>query len=143
MSEVDSSDDAKLRKRAAALKYSRSLKGLAARARFKAKVGAAYWADHHLLTKYGLTRDQWESLLEQQRGVCAICATEFTSIPCVDHDHETSAIRRLLCSGCNLILGLAGDDPEVLESAARYLRENRVALQPEVVRLVEHLEGLS
>ena len=39
----------------------------------------------------------------------------------VDHDHDCGTVRALLCSPCNSALGLMGDKPERLESAARYL----------------------
>jgi hypothetical protein len=41
----------------------------------------------------------------------------------VDHDHETGAVRGLLCSDCNLVLGLARDDWNVLKNLIDYLAE--------------------
>ena len=40
----------------------------------------------------------------------------------LDHDHHGGHGRGWLCHGCNALIGLAGDDPERLERAARYLR---------------------
>ena len=39
----------------------------------------------------------------------------------VDHCHKTGKIRGLLCSTCNLMIGNAYDNPEILRSGANYL----------------------
>ena len=82
--------------------------------------------------KYGLTREQYESLLESQGGVCAICGgtSRGGRRLSVDHDHGCcpgdrccgKCIRALLCEKCNSLLGYANDSTDRLEEAARYLR---------------------
>ena len=60
---------------------------------------------------YGITRKEFELLWEMQGGRCFICRRRLHSKrPAVDHDHETGAVRGLLCAdsdrGCNhAILG--------------------------------------
>lgn len=39
----------------------------------------------------------------------------------IDHDHATGKARGLLCTKCNLLLGLALESPVTLRSAASYL----------------------
>jgi hypothetical protein len=39
----------------------------------------------------------------------------------IDHDHQTGALRGVLCSRCNTALGMFGDDPAKLRAAAAYL----------------------
>ena len=52
-------------------------------------------------------------------GKCAICnSTEDLKI---DHCHKTKKIRGLLCSRCNLGIGLFDDNPERLTQAAKYV----------------------
>ena len=60
-------------------------------------------------------------MLDDQNNQCLGCFTEFTVTPRVDHDHETGAVRGLLCNGCNIVLGHAYDNPEVLKNLANYL----------------------
>jgi hypothetical protein len=73
---------------------------------------------------YGLTRDDYDKLLSDQGGVCAICGT---SEPGgrgwhVDHCHADGFVRGLLCSNCNTALGLFKDNPITLIQGATYLR---------------------
>jgi Recombination endonuclease VII len=76
---------------------------------------------------YGLTGEQFQARLAQQGGKCAICGTSDWpgkgNAPQVDHDHVTGRVRGVLCTSCNQGLGRFGDDPERLEAAARYLRQ--------------------
>jgi len=72
---------------------------------------------YHLKMKYGITVDDYESLLSSQGGVCAICGKAQPgkqrkgSSPGrvrrfhVDHDHDTGRVRGLLCLRCNSCLG--------------------------------------
>lgn len=72
--------------------------------------------------RYGLTAEDYTSLLEAQRGVCGICHTEPNSKPlAVDHDHETGAVRGLLCGTCNSGIGMLKDDAELLRRAVAWV----------------------
>ena len=48
--------------------------------------------------------------------------TERTEWFAVDHDHETGAVRGLLCNHCNRGIGLLGDSITNLENAIKYLQ---------------------
>lgn len=69
---------------------------------------------------YGLEPGEYERMLEDQAHRCAICGV-LSDVLCVDHDHQTDAIRGLLCKPCNLLIGQAGDNVERLMRAADYL----------------------
>lgn len=82
-----------------------------------------YDRDYQLRRSYGLTRVEYEQMLEQQDGKCAICGAECSTGRrlAVDHDHITGQIRGLLCSNCNLGIGKFHDSVELLKEAIRYL----------------------
>ncbi|MFC9995750.1 endonuclease VII domain-containing protein [Nocardia sp. NPDC127526] len=83
-------------------------------------------ADRKLRGRYGITRDRYLQLLDDQGGVCAICNSADAALV-VDHQHGGSGqVRGLLCHGCNTGLGLLKDDPATLYRAAEYL-ESRAA----------------
>jgi uncharacterized CHY-type Zn-finger protein len=79
----------------------------------------------HLRRVYGITAEQYETMVLVQENACALCHVAFTKTPLVDHDHITGRIRGLLCAGCNNILGLARDSAERLRAAADYLERGR------------------
>jgi hypothetical protein len=72
---------------------------------------------------YGLQKGEYARLYEFQLGHCAICrrATGASRKLSVDHDHDTGAVRGLLCRPCNTMLGHARDRREFFERAAVYL----------------------
>ncbi len=70
---------------------------------------------------YGLTLDQYNAMLAQQQGKCAICQSSERKLV-VDHHHATGRVRRLLCDLCNTMIGYAREDPAILLAGATYLR---------------------
>lgn len=83
---------------------------------------------------YGLTLEELQSLYYGQNGKCKICNIEVSLIvkrnaknkitqAVVDHCHTTGQIRGILCPTCNRALGLLKDQPTVLYSAIRYLKD--------------------
>lgn len=73
-----------------------------------------------------LTEEQYQSRLERQGGVCAICGEKpKNGRLAIDHIHGTSKVRGLLCSSCNTGLGHFKDDPERLASAIVYLKRKK------------------
>lgn len=61
-----------------------------------------------LQRKYGLTPESYLALHRSQGGRCGICAAELAAGlgAAVDHDHMTGRVRGLLCSSCNMHLGV-------------------------------------
>lgn len=75
---------------------------------------------------YGITLEEYNTMLENQNGVCSICNKECSSGRrlSVDHNHETGAIRSLLCGNCNKGLGCFQDNPDLLLKSIEYLNKH-------------------
>lgn len=78
--------------------------------------------DYSRKHRHGLSKQEFEKLCGAQMGLCAICDNPPAKGPlCVDHNHQTGAIRGLLCRSCNSGLGLLKDSLENARRAASYL----------------------
>src|SRR6185503_4094185 len=82
----------------------------------------AEFAAKHRKQTYGLEPAAFAAMVERQQNCCAICGEEMGESynRHVDHDHETGAVRELLCSNCNRALGCAHDKPQLLRAMADY-----------------------
>lgn len=78
------------------------------------------------LRQYGLTLDGYFDLLRKQGGGCAICGLPSNTDGrrlFVDHCHETKSVRGLLCGTCNLMIGYAKDNTDILQRAIAYIEQ--------------------
>ena len=96
----------------------------------------------HLEKTYDITVEEYERLLAFQGGRCAICGQQPKARRlAIDHDHETGAVRGLLCSadewGCNVSLRKLLNDPEMARRAYAYV------LQHPFDRMKAGLPGIS
>ncbi|OFV83246.1 MAG: hypothetical protein A2W26_13245 [Acidobacteria bacterium RBG_16_64_8] len=81
----------------------------------------------NLRKKFGLTPDQYETMLQEQGGGCWICGKEpGPRRLAVDHDHKTRQVRGLLCGNCNQGIGRLQDSPALLRRAAEYIERTRI-----------------
>lgn len=83
------------------------------------------YKDYAVSRKYGVPRGTFDRMRSEQPN-CAICGIVFddshqSTRACVDHSHETGAVRDLLCAKCNSGLGYFRDAPDLLKAAADYL----------------------
>ena len=83
----------------------------------------------HLSSRYGITQADYDAMCDEQDGCCAICGTYCGDALRVDHNHETDALRQLLCDACNVALGGFKDDPALLRAAADYLERHQRPLR--------------
>lgn len=86
-----------------------------------------------LKSRYGISINQYNELLNNQNNVCAICKKpEITKSKVgkiqklsVDHDHKTGKVRALLCSNCNRGIGYLQDDFDLILQAAKYIQQHK------------------
>lgn len=79
--------------------------------------------------RYGITYEQYCNMLKEQNHKCAICGVDEVDSRnqklCVDHDHSTGKVRKLLCHNCNCGLGHFKDNLGSIAKALEYLLNNR------------------
>lgn len=77
------------------------------------------------LKKHGLTMDDFNNMILNQKNRCGICYKSFAkrSEVKIDHNHTTGMVRGLLCNHCNTALGFTLDDIEILKSMILYLEK--------------------
>lgn len=71
-------------------------------------------------------------LAKQQGDLCAICNSPETTKGrsgkiwnlSVDHCHKTGKVRALLCTKCNILIGTANENLEILRAAIEYLQKH-------------------
>ena len=98
--------------------------------------------DLQLRKTYNITQADYDRMLAEQGGCCAICRTDkpgrgrfggrFKNF-CVDHDHACcpgkkscgKCVRGLLCLDCNHALGNLHDDPWAMLNALAYVARAR------------------
>jgi hypothetical protein len=87
----------------------------------------AYFRRYRLDRKYGITVEAYDAMLEQQKGVCAICGNGQTAVSRdgikrlhIDHCHAEGRVRGLLCLKCNTALHFI-ENEEWMKRARKYL----------------------
>jgi hypothetical protein len=83
-----------------------------------------------MVREYGISLTEANNIWRYQGGRCACCGKDIEKPGNgrdvhLDHDHATGRVRGILCVNCNLMLGHAKDDPEILKKAIRYLEINK------------------
>ncbi len=101
--------------RATNLKHAKTARGKETHRRAKLK-----W-------RYGITPEDYDAMLVAQGGHCALCdrtPSDHRRLN-IDHDHETGAVRGLLCDPHNRAIGNLGDNEAGLLLALEYIRGAR------------------
>lgn len=75
--------------------------------------------DKNRLLRYGITVNEYHTMLLSQKNKCLICKEEKELL--VDHCHETGIVRGLVCHLCNTGIGMLKDSTELLANALQYL----------------------
>jgi len=76
--------------------------------------------------KYGVTQEIWDEFMRRQDQRCYLCGGRFSegnnTRPEIDHAHSTGEVGGIVHGGCNRIIGMVNEDPEVLQRIATSLR---------------------
>lgn len=86
------------------------------------------YRDREFRKNFGITLADYQAKLKDQKGVCAICAKPESGTRNgivrwlnVDHNHETKAVRGLLCTNCNVAVGMMCESRKIMRAAIEYL----------------------
>lgn len=76
--------------------------------------------------EYGLSEEEFDSIADRvDNGPCEICG--MIGRMDIDHDHDNKRFRGLICHQCNVMLGMANDNPTTLRRASDYLEARSIA----------------
>lgn len=88
------------------------------------------YRDKEFQKNFGISLEDYQKMFVEQKGVCAICqqsekASRNGTVRWlnVDHNHQTGNVRGLLCTNCNVSLGMLKDNTEILTKAIVYLHK--------------------
>jgi hypothetical protein len=97
-------------------------------AKYREQRGYGKTREWALRKKYGISLRVFMEMNEAQGGCCAICGVRAEDLRngtlFVDHNHDTGAVRELLCSACNSVIGLARENPAIMRRAAAYIERH-------------------
>ncbi len=127
-------------------KYSKTKKGKLSKQRWYAKEREKGWDVFYLKyhgrartleERYGMSVEEYNRILAEQKGLCAICGEPETRKKVsssgavrimqlsVDHNHETGKVRALLCQKCNAGIAQFGENIKYLANAISYLQKHK------------------
>jgi len=85
--------------------------------------------NNKLIKDFGITYIEYKQILNEQEGRCAICGRsekENGKMLAVDHDHDTTKNRELLCSSCNLTIGFIEKNNIDIEKIKNYINKHKI-----------------
>jgi 5-methylcytosine-specific restriction endonuclease McrA len=81
--------------------------------------------DTHRQRTYGVSPEDYEAMMLEQERSCGICKRPFEGMASrsihIDHDHQTGAVRGILCQNCNNGAALLLDNPDLILEACCYI----------------------
>lgn len=88
--------------------------------------------DRILRARFNVSSYEFDLMLFQQGGVCAVCKQPETArhqnggikALSMDHNHQTGQNREILCQKCNQLLGYIERDRERSKKLLKYLRKH-------------------
>jgi hypothetical protein len=93
--------------------------------------------------KLGLTAEKLEKLRQRAKGKCEICQTDLNGKGVIDHCHKSGKVRGILCTRCNVGVGMFRESLDTFLQAIKYLEKRGPAPASkkarEVVQAIEDL----
>jgi hypothetical protein len=93
------------------------------KANWSKHIGNAESALKRKARMYGISVETLKTMIAEAKGLCTLCKRKPYKQLVIDHCHNTTKVRGLLCEKCNQGLGLFDDNPEFLRAAAAYLEK--------------------
>lgn len=98
----------------------------------KERHGTSLLNTKEIARRNGLSIEHYEAMFVAQNNLCAICDQHETKLNrsskvarlTVDHNHQSGKVRELLCHACNLAIGHARENINIIKSAIAYLENN-------------------
>lgn len=88
---------------------------------------------YNIVHRASISREDYYEMFAKQNNLCAICNQPETRVfkgklmrLCLDHNHDTGAVRQLLCHACNTGLGKFKESIDILQSAIDYLNKHNL-----------------
>ena len=91
----------------------------------------------HLKSRFGITEEQYQEILDRQGGGCALCgktAEEEGRHLAVDHSHKSGEIRGILCAYHNHRVVGKWTDADLLRRVADYISQGTGLFVPEKMK---------
>jgi hypothetical protein len=94
------------------------------------------------LRRHGLTIADFDRMVRSQNGRCAICRNRASGEKgparlVIDHSHTTGTVRELLCSKCNVGIGMFNESEVSLAAAIAYLKKHQKSSAIRPVELID------
>jgi len=77
--------------------------------------------EYQLKYKYNIDKIQYDFLMKKANYKCEICGS--IKKLHIDHNHRTDKIRGILCSKCNISIGLVDENLIILSNMLQYLKD--------------------
>lgn len=124
MKELDSTPQARERRRAYTARFRKSPHGSAWFKEYESSThGRRIKRASQIRRQFGLDDEDLARMYDSQDRKCPGCSSPLLldSETHIDHCHATGVVRGLLCRGCNTALGLVRDKPDAMRRLADYL----------------------
>lgn len=75
--------------------------------------------------RYGIEQGEYDYMVLKQGFECPICHSQLhNGNTVIDHNHGNELTRDIICNNCNVGLGHFKDDPDIVDSAYKYLKSH-------------------